>query len=187
MARRVDVAERVLAELLGDVLGRQLARPLGRRAGVALADEVAQLADPRVPGERQGTALHELRARIGLRVVRGGAHQPAVELPRADRPVEHLGADHPDVEHVGARVHDPARVLGGHPGSGQAHVAPEGDPLLLGGRALKLREHVRKGPPDAVRERLVHLVRIGAADVVGLEYGGVCHRGGFYRNPRLRK
>ena len=66
---------------------------------------------PESPGQRERAALDELRARVGLRVVRGGAHQPAVELARADRPVEHLGADHPDVEHVGALVGDAARVL----------------------------------------------------------------------------
>ena len=97
---RVDEGERVLAEGVAHVLGRDLPRPLRGRAGLAGGHDLAQLADARVAGERERAALHELRARVGRRVVRGGAHEPAVELARADRPVQLLGPDHPDVDHV---------------------------------------------------------------------------------------
>jgi len=110
--------------------------------------------------------------------VRGGAHQPAVQPARADRPVEHLGADHPDVQDARALVGDTARVSLGHRRSGQAHVAADGHALLGGRSALELRQNTWKASPDPVGEPLVHLVGVGAPDVVGLEDRLVDHGAG---------
>ena len=177
-ARGVDVPQSGLAERLGHVLVLDGAGLRDRVAGLPGGDDVAQLADARVARQGEGAALDELGAGVALRVVGGGAHQTAVEAPRADRPVEHLGADHPDVEHVGALVGDTAGVGLGHGRRGQAHVTAEPDAQLGGRRALQIGEHAGKAAPDPVREPLVHLVRIEAADVVGLEDRGVDHGAG---------
>ena len=86
---------------------------LGRRAGPPAAcagfDRAADVLDAFVARQRDRALAHELRARVGLRVVRGGAHQAAVELARADEVVEHLAADLPGVEHVRALREQPSR------------------------------------------------------------------------------
>ena len=145
---RVDVAERVLAEGVAHVLGRDLARPVRGRTRLARGHDVAQLADARVARERQRAALHELRARVGRRVVGGGAHQPAVELARPDRPVELLGSDHPHVDHVAPSSAMPRRTA--RPCRGrQPHVAPEPHgaprPACPGGRRARARSRARCG------------------------------------------
>jgi len=109
---------------------------------------------------------------------KAGSGSAAVEAARADRPVEHLGADHPDVEHVGALVGDATGVGLGHGRRRQAHVAAQPHAQLGGRRALEVGQHARKATPDPVRERLVHLVRVEAPDVVGLEDRRVCHGAG---------
>ena len=171
-------AERVLAEGVAHVLGRDLARLFRRRARLAGGHDVAQLADARVAREGERAALHELRARVGRGVVRGGAHQPAVELARPDGPVQLLRPDHPDVDHVRALVGDAARVLGGHARSREPHVAPEPNGELLDGRVLKVGEHAREGAPDPVGELLVHLLGVGAPDVICLEDRRIRHARG---------
>ncbi len=81
-----------------DLLERTFAGRL-RQPGL---DHAADVLDAAVAGQRDRALAHELCAGVGLRVVRGRAHQPAVELARADEVVEHLGADEAGVEHVRA-------------------------------------------------------------------------------------
>ena len=69
--------------------------------------------------------------------------------------------------------------------SRMSRPSPHGE--LLDRRVLKIGEHARKAATDPVGELLVHLLRVGAPDVVGLEDRGVDHRDGFYRKPRRRK
>src|SRR5687767_1285706 len=78
-----------------------------------------------------------------------------------------------DAVHICALVRDAARVLLGHRGRRQPHVAPHRDPELVDGHVLKLRQHPRKRPPDPIGERFVHLAGIRPANVVRLEDGRV--------------
>ena len=63
---------------------------------------VAHVEEARLAADGQRAAAHELHARVLLRVVRGGDHDPALEPERADGEIDHLGADQPEVEDVGA-------------------------------------------------------------------------------------
>src|SRR4029077_16033030 len=65
---------------------------------------------------------------------------------------------------------------------GQAHVVPEPEPQLVDGRRLELRDDAHVGAPDPVGDPLVDLVRVEAADVVGLEDGRVDRH---FANPSL--
>jgi hypothetical protein len=97
--------------------------------------------------------------------VRGGDGDPAVEAELADREVDHLRPDEPDVQHVDAGVGGAARDGLGHRGGGEAHVAPDGDALRL--------EVLPVGAADRVGALLVQLGGVEAADVVRLEDLGV--------------
>ena len=141
--------------------------PPARRLSQTLVDQPVERADAGVAGQRHRAALDELGARVGLRVVRGGAHEAAVELARADEPVEHLGADHPGVDHVGALGHQAGAVAGRQLRRGQPHVAPEADPQLA--RPGEVGEHARERAPDRLGDVAVDLLAVEAADVVGLE------------------
>ena len=144
---RVDELQRRVPELGGDVdlLGGAAAGRLRQ----ALREQRRDVADPAVARQRDRPALDELGARVGLRVVRGGAHQPAVEVARADEVIEHLGADHPGVEHVRALGDQPVAVARGELRGGQPHVAPEADPQLARRLAGEVREHARERAADA--------------------------------------
>src|SRR5581483_3242422 len=174
--RGVDEPHRRRLEVGGDVLlahGSALRR---RAVELAAAHHVADLADAGVARQRDRPALDHLRARVGLGVVRGGAHQPASEVARADREIEHLGAHLADVEHGGALVADALDVAGRHLGRGEPHVAADRQ-LELGGRgALHVRDHARERSAHAVGHVLVQLVAVEAAYVVGLEDAGVDRR-----------
>ena len=104
-----------------------------------------------------------------LRVVRGGDHDPALEIEVADGEVDHLGPDHPDVDDVGARLGRAAHGRLGHRRRREPHVAPNCDRLGL--------ELVDVGAADRVGAGLVELVGIDPADVVCLENLRVEHRG----------
>ena len=164
---RVDEAQRGVLELGVDVdvLG---AAPAGR-VREALGEQPRDVADAAVAAQRHRAALDELRARVRLRVVRGGAHQPAVELARADEVIEHLGADHPGVEHVRALRGHALAVTRRELRRGQPHVAPEPEPQLAHRPAGELPDHARERPPDVLGDVAVDLLAVQAADVVGLE------------------
>ena len=109
------------------------------------------------------TASHNPKAYTGVKLVREGA------LAGADHEIEHLGADHPGVEHVRALGHEAGPVARGQLRRGQAHVAPEPHPQVAGRLAREVGEHARERPPDALGDVAVDLVPVEAADVVGLE------------------
>jgi len=99
----------------------------------------------------------------------GRHHHPAVEVVRADEVVEHLGPDHPGVEHRRSLAGHPLEVRGGHLRCGQAHVAPKPEPQL-GRRLLALvGDHPRERTADQLGDLGVEIGAVQAADVVGLE------------------
>ena len=146
---------------------------LGRAAAAASPepglDGAADVVDALVAAERQRPRAHELGAGVGLRVVRGGAHQAAVEAARADEEIEHLGADHPGVEDVGALGHHARAVARAQLGRGEAHVAPQPDAQLAGVLAGHVGEHAHERAADLLGPVAVELLAVEAADVVGLE------------------
>ena len=86
----------------------------------------------------------------------------------ADREVEHLGADEPDVDDLGPGRRRALDRRLRHRRRRDAHVAPDGDLLRL--------ELLDVGAPDRARAVLVDLVRIDPADVVRLEDLRIEHR-----------
>ena len=144
-------------------------RPAAGRVAEPGLDLAPHVADPGVARERQRPLADQLHPGVGLGVVGGGDHRAAVELARADQVIEHLGGDHAGVEDGGALEDQPVAQLRRHRGRGQPHVAPQPDPQLAGLLAAQPRQHPREGPPDRVRRRLVHLLAVQPADVIGLE------------------
>ena len=138
---------------------RDRAEPgLGARADVLEAG---------VAADGQRAAADDLHPRVLLRVVRGGDADAAVEPELADRVVDHLGADHPEVADVGAAVRGPLHHRRRHRRRREAHVAPDRDRARL--EVLDVRA------TDRVRAFLVELGAVEAADVVRLEDSRVEH------------
>ncbi len=169
---RVDEREHALDELLPDVVRLRPvpgsdpgACPKGQRA-------VADVEQARLAADRQRPAADDLHARVVLRVVRGGDGDAAVEPELADREIDHLGADEPELEHVGACLGRAADDGLGHRRRRDAHVVPDGDPLRL--------EHLDEGAADRVGTLLVELRGVDPAHVVGLENLRVEHEVGCY-------
>ena len=123
---------------------------------------------PESPPTGIAPSPHDLHPGVLLRVVRGGDHDPAVEAERADREVDHLRPDEPDVDHVGARLGRALDQRRRHRRRGEPRVAPDGDPLR--------RELLDVGAPDRARAVLVDLRRVDPAHVVRLEHVGIEHR-----------
>ena len=142
---------------------------VARRVAEPGLDRRPDFGDPGVAGERQRALADELHAGVGLRVVRGGHHRAAVEVPRADQVVEHLGGDHPGVDHLGALEDHPVAQLRRHLRRGQAHVAAEADPQFARLFLAQSRQDAHERAPDVVRGALVELLAVDATDVVGLE------------------
>ena len=88
----LDVAPRLLTPPTCPVMDRARSR-MSRRPGVA--------------ADRKRAAADDLHARVLLGIVGGGDRRAAVEPELADGEVEHLGADHPDVDDVGAGLAAP--------------------------------------------------------------------------------
>ena len=148
----------------------------------ALLGPAAHVVEPRVAADRQRAAPDDLHPRVLLRVVRGGDADAAVQPELADRVVDHLGPDEPEVEHVGAAVRGALDQRGGHRRRRDAHVAPDGDRARL--------ELLDVGASDAVRALLVESRGMDAAHVVRLEDLRVEHgpdardgRGDPHRRP----
>ena len=99
--------------------------------------------------------------------MRGGDGDPALQLELADGAVEHLGADHPDVDDVGAPVGCAVDRSARHGRRGKAHVPADRDAPGL--------ELLDVGTPYRVRALLVEIVGVNAAHVVGLEDRGIQH------------
>ena len=137
-------------EVLGHVLALVAAARLDRRARLAAGHDLLQLPDPGVARQRDRAAPDELGARVRLRIVRGRAHQAAVEVARADGEIEHLRPHLADVEDVRALVPDAVGVALREGRRGEAHVAPETDAqvgrrLLLESRRALARSPARRG------------------------------------------
>ena len=156
----VDEREGPLAELAGDV--DLLAVAAARRVAESGEDQIADGRDPGVSGECERSLANELHAGVGLRVVRCGDHRAAVELPLADHEIEHLGADHPGIDHVGAlgdqALAEPAR----HLRCLQAHVAADSDAEVAVRLAAEVGEHPGERPAEEVGGVAVHLLAVGA-------------------------
>ena len=131
------------------------------RAPVALHGAVAHIEKARLAADRQRPGAHDLHARVLLRVVRRRDGDTAVEPELADREIDHLCADEPEVEHLRAAVRGALAHGRGHRRRRHAHVVPDGDPLGL--------ELVDERAADAIRTVLVELRLVEAADVVRLE------------------
>ena len=182
---RVDELQDLLAIAGEDV--DLLGGPAAGRVAQALLDQPADVLDPAVAGQRERAALDQLRAGVGLRVVRGGAHEPAVEVARADQVVEHLGPDLAGVEDVRALGDHALAVAARQLGCGEAHVAPEAQPELGRGPAGEGRDDADEGLPDRFGDVAVDLLAVEATDVVGLEdlgWRSGRHGGGSYAAGR---
>ena len=139
-----------------------------RRRPERLQRAVADVEQARLAAHRQRAAADDLHPRVLLRVVRGGDADAAVEPELADREVDHLRADHARGRARRRRRRRRRRSRAADiEGEESAHVAADGDPPRL--------EVLDVGAPDRVRALLVELVRIDAADVVGLEHLRVEH------------
>ena len=135
----------------------------------------ADVQKARVPSDGHRAAAHDLETRVLLGVVRRGHLEPAVEPQMADREIEHLGADEPDVDHVGPGGSSALDRRLRHGRRRAAHVAPDGDAFRL--------ELLDVGAADLARAVLVDLVRIDPPDVVGFEDLWIQHRGDGKRGP----
>ena len=150
-------------------------------------DRLADVLDAAVARQRDRPVAHQLCARVGLGVVRRRAHQPAVELARADEEVEHLGPHLAGVDHARALDEQPLAIARRELGRGQAHVAPQPDPQLLHPFPRQARQHARKRAPDQLGDVAVDLLAVQTADVVGLEdlgRGQTCHPAANPMRPR---
>ena len=129
---------------------------------------VADVEQARVAADGERAAPDDLHPRVLLRVVRGGDGDAALQPELADRAVEHLRADHPDVDDVGARVGRTLDRGARHRRRGEAHVPADRDPPRL--------ELLDVGTADRVRAFLVEVVGVDAPHVVRLENRGIQHR-----------
>ena len=116
-----------------------------------------------------GLALlaHQLEPVVVGRIVAGGDHHAAVELPGEGGEVHAFGAAQADVEHVDAGVGEAADQLLGEHVAGEADVAAHRHPLRL--------HESRERAADLVDEIFVDLFGNLAPDVVGLERGEIDH------------
>ena len=147
----VDEGQHLLDEGRKDILLSDLSWDLVPGRGRRGHGSVADVQQARVAADRQRAAADDLHARVLLRVVRRGDLEPAVEPEIADREIEHLGADEPDVDHVGPGGRGALDRRLRHRRRRDAHVAPDGDPFRL--------ELLDVGAPDRARAVLVDLVR----------------------------
>ena len=141
----------------------------GRRA--ARQHEALDVVEACLGADGHGVGKTELEAVVLTGVVRGRDHRPGRVAKLADGKVELVGAGHAQVDQLSVlRRH---AVLEGFEERRrrEAHIVAHGD----AGHA-EVRD---EGRTDGVRGRLVQLVRVGAANVVGLEDSGVDHEPPF--------
>ena len=132
-------------------------------------DRAANVLDSRVARQRQCPLTQELCAGVAGRIVRGGAHQAAVQLARSNEVVEHLASDLAGIDHVDTGPQQALAIAGRQLRGGQAHVVTEADSKLRHGLAGQAAEHVRERAADPLGDVAVDLLAVQAADVVGLE------------------
>ena len=105
---RVDVSSARALEVLVDV--DLLGGAAAGRVAEAVLDVRADLAAARGRRTARPSRARPSSRRCTPSGCGGGAHQAAVEVARADEPIEHLGADHPGVDDVGALGDQPVAV-----------------------------------------------------------------------------
>jgi hypothetical protein len=101
--------------------------------------------------------------------VRGGAHQPPVQLAGANEEVEHLASDHARVEHLHTLRQQALAIVRGQLGGAEAHIVSKSHAQLLHGLARESGEHVRERAADLLCHLAVDLLAVEAADVVRRE------------------
>src|SRR5215204_89592 len=166
---RVDEAEAVFGVVFGYVglfNGTWIFRRVRK---VSPDDEVKDLAQTSVAREGDSFVAAELEAVVVFGVVRGGDHGTAgfPEVPYGE--VQRVGRDEPEVEHVGPSLRYPLNKRLLQRLAREAHITGHDDP-----GALEIQVF-HEGAPDVTGYSLVQVLRINAADVVGLEYGLVEH------------
>ena len=133
---------------------------------------------PGVARQRERPALHELGARVGLRVVRRGAHQAAVEA-RASRRRSRASRCRPRRRRARRRPRRAARRRSARPARAPRGACRGPRPTRSSAAAAALAASAStraKARPIAVGDVLVDLVGVEPADVVGLEDRRVDHR-----------
>src|SRR4051794_28035143 len=155
----LDEREHAVDEPVPDVLGRD--RASRRLAPGARDGAVADVEEPRLAPHGQRPAADDLHPGVVARIVRGGHHHAAVEAELADREVDHLGSDHPEVDHVRAGVRRAVDQGRRHRRRREPHVPSHRDPARL--------ELLDIGAADRVGALLVEVGGVDPAHVVRLE------------------
>jgi hypothetical protein len=171
----VDEGQHLVNEGRKDVICSDLSEGLSlvnRRRGESSVTDVQQA---RVAAHRQRAAAHDLHPGVLLRIVRRGYLDAAVEREVPDGEIEHLGADEPDVDYLGARRRGTLDRRLRHPLRRRAHVPADRDPLRL--------ELLHVSAADRARAILVDLGRVDPAHVVGFEDLRIQHRRDGKRGP----
>ena len=159
--RRIDEAHHVIDIGVERVGLRHRAAHGGRRRNGASGDHVTDVRDAFLTRQRERLAAHHLHAVVLLRVVRRRHHHAAVMAVLRHGEVEHVSGNHPVVDDVAALRGGTVDEGLGDRGRRQAHVAANRDALRL--------EVGDERRADGPRRLLVHLVGVGAANVVRLE------------------
>ena len=155
--------EDLVDEPLAEVEALHPAGAAGRAPLLGL-DQPPQVLDALVPGQQVGHLPHHLEAAVLGRVVGGGDHDPRPPAGGAGVVVL-VGADHAEVEDVRPLESEPLHEGGADGRARQAHVAADDD--------LRRLQQGGEGPPHGEGRGLVELGGVEAADVVGLEDGGI--------------
>jgi hypothetical protein len=105
--------------------------------------------------------------------MRGGADKPAVQCVRTDNPVDHL-----DRGHTTSSTSAPSWAIPVYRSAIHEPTATSRPTATCSSSraALEIREHLSEDPSEPVVEPLIHLVRVGAADVVRLEDPQIGHK-----------
>ena len=137
------------------------ARRRRRRRNRVAGDHVADIGDARIAAERMVAAADHLAAVVLLRIVRRGNLRAAVEVVGRDGVVDHVGRDHPVVDHVGALLARAGDEGGREAGDDSRMSRPT--PMRF---AVEIRD---ERAANLMKDLLVELGRIQTANVVGFE------------------
>ncbi len=148
-----------------DVFLRDRAALGRRRRQFAVHDHVADVVDAGVAAQRKRALAHELRAVVLLGVVRRRNLRAAGMISAGDGEIHHVGRQHAVVGDVDALFDDAVDEGRDERRRREPHVVADGD--------LARAEIRREAGADGFRAVLVDVVRIDAADVVGLEDVGI--------------
>ena len=83
--------------------------------------------------------------------MRGGDHRAAVEASGTDEVIEHLGPDHPRVDHMRSLVEQALTHAFCHLRRGEPHVAPQADAERARVLAAQLGQDAGKRAAEQVR------------------------------------